>query len=168
VRALRLFAALLSCAVLPAACSERTPTGPAGNTASGAAPSGVGTAARLAPRPLAPRATETNGPIGTWGSSGLNLTIGAASAVLEFDCAHGSIDQPFTVDSAGRFDLAGTFVAESPGPIGPGPLPTHLARYSGTTDGRAMTLTITLADTGQVLGPYRLTLGQAGRVVKCL
>ena len=155
-------------ASLLAGCSQRTPTGPIADSAAGASTSGAITIARSAPRPLAPRAPETGGPIGTWGGSSLNLTIGAASALLEFDCAHGSIDQPFAADASGRFDLAGTFVAESPGPIRPDPLPVHPARYSGTTDGLTMTLTITLADTGQVLGPFRLTFGTAGRVFKCL
>jgi hypothetical protein len=168
MRSHRVLAALLTSTVLLTGCSERTPTEPLSDPTSTASVSGAAPAARSAPRPLAPRVSENDWPIGTWGGSNLNLTIGAAGAVLEFDCAHGSIDQAFAADASGRFDLAGTFVAESPGPIREDPLPSHPARYSGTTDGRTMTLTVTMTDTEQVFGPFRLSFGTAGRVFKCL
>lgn len=168
MRSLRLLAALLPSAVLLAGCSEKTPTGPYAGRAGEASAFTAAAPARSAPRPLVPRVSEADWPIGTWGGSNLNLTIGAAGAVLEFDCAHGSIDQAFAADASGRFDLAGTFVAESPGPIREDPLPSHPARYSGTTDGRAMTLIVTVTDIGQVFGPFRLSFGTAGRIFKCL
>jgi len=98
----------------------------------------------------------------------VNLTIGRASALVEYDCAHGTIDGSFMVDAGGRFDLAGTHVPESGGPVGAGGQPAHPARYTGSTDGKTMTLTVTLTDTGQVLGPFTLTFGIAGRIVKCV
>ncbi|HJW13640.1 MAG TPA: hypothetical protein VJ776_03035 [Thermoanaerobaculia bacterium] len=98
----------------------------------------------------------------------MNLTIGQASALIVYDCAHGSIDQPFAANAQGQFDLAGTHVPETPGPIRDVPPVAHPARYTGTTDGRTMTMTVTLTDTGQVLGTFTLTLGKTGHIVKCL
>jgi hypothetical protein len=109
------------------------------------------------------------GLIGTWGGEHVRITIGAASSILEYDCAHGSIDQPFTVDAGGRFDLIGTHVPEEPGPIHEGQPPAaHPARYTGSTDGKTMTFTVTLTDISQTLGPFALALDAPGRVVKCL
>jgi hypothetical protein len=88
---------------------------------------------------------------------------------LEYDCAHGKIGQPFVADSAGRFDLAGTHTREHGGPIREGEeADTHPARYTGTTDSRTMTLTVTLTDSNEKVGTFTLTRGQAGRIVKCL
>jgi len=110
-----------------------------------------------------------DGLIGTWGGVHVRITIGAASSILEYDCAHGSIDQPFAVNVAGGFTLTGTHVVESGGPIREGVEPVrHPARYTGSTDGRTMTFTITLTDTNETLGPFALALDAPGRVVKCL
>jgi hypothetical protein len=106
--------------------------------------------------------------IGTWGGQGLTITVGAASALLSFDCAHGTIDQPFLPDRAGHFDLVGTFVPESPGPVREGDPVVHPARYTGDVNGKSMTFTVTETDTGLTLGKFVLTLGVAGRIFHCL
>ena len=95
--------------------------------------------------------------------------MGAVSSILEYDCAHGSIDQPFAVNAAGSFTLTGTHVVESGGPIRQGAEPvSHPALYTGSTDGKMMTFTVTLTYTSQVFGPFTLALDALGRVVKCL
>jgi len=163
------FLTLAAAVGLSLACEGRTPTGPAlvqaqGDTAQAASP-----ARGSSPRSLAPRQSVADGLIGTWGGVHVRITIGAASSILEYDCAHGSIDQPFTVNVAGGFTLTGTHVVESGGPIREGVEPVrHPARYTGSTDGRTMTFTITLTDTNETLGPFALALDAPGRVVKCL
>ena len=106
--------------------------------------------------------------IGTWGGQDLTVTVGAASAILSYPCAHGTIDQPFVADTNGHFDLVGTHVPESPGPIREGGLPSHPARYIGVVEGKTMTFTVTETDTGQTFGPFVLKLGVAVRILKCL
>jgi hypothetical protein len=107
--------------------------------------------------------------IGTWGGEHVRITIGATSAILVYDCAHGTIDQAFVVDPAGRFDLVGTHVPESPGPVREDKPPVaHPARYAGSTDGKTLTFSITLTDSGQSFGPFTLSLGAPGRLFKCL
>ena len=164
----RILAALSFPTLLVAGCSERTPTGPAATAgAAGTAAASTVQSGRSSPRPLAPRAAESDGPIGTWGGNDTNLTIGLSSAIIEFSCAHGTINQPFAANASGLFDLAGTFVKEGPGPVRD-PLADHPARYLGSTNGATMTLNVTLTDTGETFGPFVLTFGKAGRVFKCL
>src|SRR5215510_16496539 len=55
-------------------------------------------------------------PTGVWGGQHIHAQITENGADLEFDCAHGSIPQAITLDSQGRFDVAGKFAAERPGP----------------------------------------------------
>ena len=165
---IRFLLSLACAALLSAACSETTPTGPAPEMNRAASASASTAAARMPPRALAPRPAEGPGLVGTWGGDHVNLTIGMSGGVLEYDCAHGTIDAAFATDSEGRFDLVGTHVPEHPGPIEDKPPIVHPARYSGSTDGTTLTLTVTLSDTGEVLGPYRLTRSTAARIVKCL
>lgn len=160
--------ALVTIASLPFACSDKSPTQPAsmeGNSTSAQAATAAG---RPATRSLPARDASADGMIGTWGGQGLTITIGAASAILSFDCGHGTIDQPFVADPRGSFDLVGTYVHESPGPIRQGDPVVHPARYTGTVDGKTMTFTVTETDTGLTLGKFVLTLGFAGRIFKCL
>ena len=58
-----------------------------------------------------------------WGGTGIQLTVNDATATVEFDCAHGTIDQPLLIDQDGRFDIPGTFVREHGGPIQEGEAP---------------------------------------------
>ena len=168
----RKFFALAAIVLLPLACTDRSPTGPAPNAVSGVQTAGetaVVPARESAPRSLAPRQSANDGMIGTWGGEHVRITIGAASAILVYDCAHGTIDQTFVVDPAGRFDLVGTHVPESPGPVREDQPPVaHPARYAGSTDGKMLTFSVTLTDSGQILGPFSLSLGAPGRVFKCL
>src|SRR5437016_8340462 len=40
--------------------------------------------------------------VGTWGGEHVILDVSKNGAVLEFDCAHGQIDQPLILDKKGR------------------------------------------------------------------
>jgi hypothetical protein len=162
---------MLSAAVaLSIACADKTPTGPAIVEFKSTSSQAASLPARAsAPRPLAPRQQTADGLIGTWGGDHVRATVGLASSLLVYDCANGSIDQPFTVDTAGRFVLAGTHVMESPGPVQVGVEPVrHPALYNGSTDGKVMTFTVTLTDSNQTFGPFTLALNAPGRVVRCL
>jgi hypothetical protein len=98
----------------------------------------------------------------------VRLDVSAAGATVEFDCAHGTVDQPMTLDAEGRFDARGTYVREHGGPVRPDEIEdSRPARYTGSVSGRSMSLTVVLDDGGR-LGPFALTLGDEGRLVKCL
>ncbi len=103
-----------------------------------------------------------------WGGDHILMERDGPGWRVEFDCAHGTIDEPILLDPAGHFESAGTYTQEHGGPIREGEiLPTFAARYTGTVSGAKMTLSIHIED-GRVLGPYELALGSGGRVFKCL
>ena len=105
---------------------------------------------------------------GTWGALHIVMEVSAESASIEYDCAHGTINGPLALDRRGRFSWAGTHTTEHGGPIRRDEKPNHRpARYTGSINGKTMTLTVTLTDTNETLGPYTLTHGNSGRVFKC-
>jgi hypothetical protein len=67
-------------------------------------------------------------------------------------------------DARGRFDVAGRYNITLY-PVARGP--DHPARFAGSTDGRVMTLTVTLTDTAVTLGPVQLELGKEPRMGPC-
>jgi hypothetical protein len=157
-------------ALLLVGCDDKAPTSPPITGIEGASAQAVSSPARGSPpRSLAPRQSVADGLIGTWGGDDVRITIGAASSILQYDCAHGTIDQPFAVNTIGRYDLVGTHTLEEPGPIREGQTPVaRPARYTGSTDGKTMTFAITLTESNQTFGPFTLALDAPGRVVKCL
>jgi len=107
--------------------------------------------------------------VGSWGGDHVVLTITNEGGALEYDCAAGTIDEPFVVDAGGRFDLRGTHVRGHGGPIRVGEEPDrHPARYTGRIDGNRMTLTVMMTDLDQSVGTFTLIFGASPRIVKCL
>jgi hypothetical protein len=107
-------------------------------------------------------------PMGAWGGDHAVLTVNAASATIEFDCAHGTLPAPIAL-AHGDFDVAGEFIQEHGGPIREGEqVVRRPARYRGTVDKQTMTLGVVLTDTPQDIGTFTLTFGVSGRVFKCL
>jgi len=104
-------------------------------------------------------------PEGEWGGDHVLLRVDAAGADFELDCAHGRMESPLRLDVDGRFAVAGVYVAEG-GPTREDPdrLP---ARFSGSTDGRQLSFTVTLSDSGVTLGPLTVVRGRAPRLFKC-
>jgi hypothetical protein len=108
-------------------------------------------------------------PLGTWGGERLGLEVSEQGARLEYDCAHGTIDEPIVPDASGRFEATGVHYREHGGPVNVDiPAETHPARYTGRTDGKTMTLTVELTDTGETLGTFALTYGEPPMILKCL
>ena len=107
--------------------------------------------------------------VGTWGGQHVRMEVAASSATLEYDCANGTITGPLTIDRRGRFSWRGTHTREHGGPIRVDEKTnSRPARYTGSTDGKKITLTVTLTDTNETVGTYTLVRGQQGRVFKCL
>lgn len=118
---------------------------------------------------------------GEWGGQHVSLTVKETGASIEYDCAHGTIDERVKLDADGRFDVRGTHEHESGGPStdvsavndddkasppGAG-ANRHPARYTGRVEGRAMSLTVTLTDDGSTFGKFVLTRGASGSLYKC-
>ncbi len=102
--------------------------------------------------------------VGVWGGADAGLIVSDSGAHAHIGCTAGDLSGRIPLDSAGRFDVAGTYhVRLYPVAIGE-PRP---ARFSGHTDGRDLTLTVTLTDTAVVLGPVRLRFGEEPAMTIC-
>lgn len=108
-------------------------------------------------------------PTGNWGGEHISLQVAENSSTFDLDCAHGTIGQALSLDADNRFDASAVYVRERGGPEHPGQSEErHPARISGWSDGKRMTFTIKLTDTGQVIGDFNLELGRAPDMTKCL
>src|SRR5690348_3546289 len=109
---------------------------------------------------------QTSHLIGIWGGphAGLNLQGGLGD--VQFDCASGTIDDPFYPGPDGSFSVKGTYRTGAPGPVRVGQFfKSQGATYAGqVTRGtaknasRVMTLHVALED-GTTLGPFTLDEG---------
>ena len=106
---------------------------------------------------------------GLWGGDHIRIDVGANSAMIEYDCAQGTIAGPLLLDSRGRFILRGTHSREHGGPTRSDETANQRpAVYTGTIRGGRMTLTVKMADTKETVGTFSLTHGHEGRVFKCM
>jgi hypothetical protein len=105
-------------------------------------------------------------PIGAWGGDHIRLEVGEKSASVEYDCAHGTIEGPLTVDSNGRFSLRGTHTPERGGPIRADEQPrAQPARFVGSVSGNKMTLILKLE--GEEEETFTLEKGKEANLFKC-
>src|SRR5689334_21739097 len=95
---------------------------------------------------------------GAWGGEHIALEVGEAGARVEFDCAHGTLDEPLALDRSGHFAVRGSFTTETGGPTRRDPGgQSRPASYAGALAGSTLTLTIVLTDTNQTVGVFTLT-----------
>jgi hypothetical protein len=102
-----------------------------------------------------------------WGGDHIEMEVSRTGARIEFDCAHGTIDEPLRADAKGAFKVKGTFTPERSGPTRDDNPPAPKATYSGTITDAAMTLRIVI-EGGDAQGTsYELTRDRRGNVRKC-
>jgi hypothetical protein len=103
---------------------------------------------------------------GTWGATGVILEVTAKGGTIEYDCGRGTLDQPLTLDRAGKFSVTGRHFREG------GPTRSddtgQPARYDGIVSGGEMALTVTLTDAKTTLGTFSLEYGRSPILRKCL
>ncbi len=112
----------------------------------------------------APRVGPETVPTGTWGGDDGGLIVTADGAHAHIGCTLGDVTGAIALDAEGRFDVEVQWNLDA-FPVNRGIL--HPARFSGQTDGVTLSLTVRLSDTGQVLGPVRLTRGREPRMQNC-
>ena len=90
----------------------------------------------------------------------------AADAAIEYDCGRGTIEQKLVLDRNNKFDVPGRHFREG----GPTRLDDdgEAARYQATVRSDTMTLTVTLSQSQETLGPFTLTFGRQVILKKCL
>jgi hypothetical protein len=109
---------------------------------------------------------------GVWGGEHIQLTVTESGARIEYDCAHGTVEGKIVVDSQGRFNVYGRHVEEHGGPVRPTEVEEEGAsgyrvRLSGRVGGSLLKLTVTRADTREVIGTYNLARDREPLLVKC-
>ena len=105
-------------------------------------------------------------PAGVWGGDHIRIEVGAKSATIEYDCAHGVIQGPLTVDGQGRFNLHGTHTPERGGPVrADAPDRSQRATYTGSISGDKMTFTLKIENTDDET--FTLEKGKEGELFKC-
>jgi hypothetical protein len=111
-------------------------------------------------------ATFRPGPLatGTWGGENAGLIASDTSAHVHIGCTLGNVHQAIVVDPGGRFDVPGVYNVTAY-PVYRGP--DHPARFTGWTDGRMMSLSVTLTDTAVTLGPVQLVFGRDPQMGPC-
>jgi len=112
--------------------------------------------------------TATSTPItqvaGTWGGDNAGLIVSDTDVHVHIGCTLGDAVGPIHPDTNGRFEATGTYNVDAY-PIDRGI--THPARFTGQIIEQTMTLTITLTDTGRVLGPVTLIYGKEPKMGPC-
>jgi hypothetical protein len=103
---------------------------------------------------------------GNWGGEHIVLEASGDGVKAEFDCAHGEITQPLTLDRQGNFDVSGTYTAEHGGPVRRDETENSSSvHYSGHVQGESMTLSITRGE--EKLGSFTLTRDAHPLLTKC-
>jgi len=106
---------------------------------------------------------------GIWGGQGISLEINDSGSELNYDCAHGTINGKIIPDRKGKFAAKGFHVREHGAAVRQDENGTGQAvTYRGSILGETMTLTVTLSETKESIGTFKLTRGQDGRIRKCM
>jgi hypothetical protein len=141
-----------------------------GKTVNEASPKPTSVAAENSHLPH-PDVNKRSMPTGVWGGRHIGMTVTETGAEIEYDCAHGVIEQPIKLDDVGRFDVNGTFVPEG-GPIsvdtgGVSREKSFAARYYGEVKGEKMNLKVTIVESKLTLDELFLVHGQQPGLEKC-
>jgi hypothetical protein len=106
---------------------------------------------------------------GQWGAMGIAMEVTESGARIEYDCAHGTIDQPLVLDAEGRLDVKGLHYLEHGGPVRQDEESRGVpVRYVGQVTGDTLTLTVKPDGSDAPIGNYQLVRGKTGRIHKCL
>ncbi len=92
---------------------------------------------------------------GGWGGAQVSLVLERSGGELTYPCATGTIDSTWTLSPDGVFAGSGQHYFAG-GPVPPGGGTPHPASYAGQVNGYVLTLTVTLTDLKQTLGPFTL------------
>jgi hypothetical protein len=105
--------------------------------------------------------------LGSWGGQEASLVLTGSGGTLSYPCGAGTIDSAWTLDSDGRLVASGEHFFGG-GPVPVGGRPPHPATYSGLVQGNSLTLTVTLSDLNETLGPFHLVRGGPVVVEQCV
>jgi hypothetical protein len=102
--------------------------------------------------------------VGTWGGDNAGLIVTNNDVHVHIGCTLGDAGGPIHTDANGHFEASGTYNVDAY-PVDRGI--THPASFTGQIAGHTMMLTVTLTDTGRVLGPVTLIYGKEPKMGPC-
>ncbi len=115
-----------------------------------------------------PTAVPDRVPPGNWGGLHAGMVVSDTGAEVQYDCAAGRVTAPMLLDAHGDFDLPGLYIRTGPGPVPANDslVPKFPVRYTGHTDGKTMTFTVS----GDSVPAQRfdMTYGGNPNVMKCV
>jgi hypothetical protein len=117
---------------------------------------------RASPSPR-PRQVR-NGP---WGGDQTNLFVRSDGALVQWDCAHGTINEPLVLTENNTFHVKGTYASEA-GPVHNPPAPEEPAQFFGQIEGDMMTFGMTLENNPSITQVYMLKRGEVVPQHRCL
>jgi hypothetical protein len=118
--------------------------------------------------PINGEARTTGLLVGLWGGEHISMQVTEQRTTVEYDCAHGTIDQRIALDRRGRFDVSGIQVAEHGGPVRQNEqLAGYPVRFAGQVNGKRMTLRVTNSATKALVGDFTLVYGDEPKLRKC-
>jgi hypothetical protein len=107
-------------------------------------------------------------PVGLWGGEHISMEVTERGATIEYDCAHGTIEQRITLDRRGRFNVSGKQVTEHGGPVRQNEeLAGYPVRFAGEVNGKTMKLTVRNSVTKELIGIFTLVQGADPKLRKC-
>ena len=104
---------------------------------------------------------------GMWGGEHIAMEVTYAAATIEYDCAHGRINEKIAPDADGKFKAKGIHKREHGGPERDDEDEGQPAIYRGSIKDGTMTLTVELSKNNESVGTFTLTHGKTGRIRKC-
>lgn len=106
--------------------------------------------------------------LGTWGGDNSGVIATDSLTHVHVGCTYGDVPGRLALDSAGRFNVAGSYLLRAY-PVAVGP--TMPARFAGRVERSTITFTVTVDDTVEkktvVLGPVTAVFGQEPRLGPC-
>ena len=108
--------------------------------------------------------TPVTDVVGTWGGDNAGLIVNGTDVHVHIGCTLGDAIGPIVAGENGRFEVSGTYNVDAY-PVNRGI--THPASFTGQIVGQTMTLTVSLTDITQVLGPVTLTYGKEPTMGPC-
>jgi hypothetical protein len=108
-------------------------------------------------------------PTGVWGGKGIQLTVTAGGATIDYGCDAGTIDEQLLAGSSGKFTARGKHSFGRGGPRQPddaAPKP-HRARYEGTLNGNTIRLSVFLPDLARQVGEFTLERDRRADLERC-
>ncbi len=121
----------------------------------------------LAMLALACQSTTSPTATGTWGGREASAVLTVSGGTVSYPCGTSTIDSAWSINPAGQFSAIGQYFFGG-GPVPPQGGTPHPARYSGQLQGDSLTLTLTLTDLNQTLGPFHMVRGGPPVVQLCV